>query len=469
MFDRNPPFDEAAETSVIASLLVDPAAATKVAPIVQAGDFFREQHAWTYAACMALWERGETVGQVTVAHELDRRGQLEDVGGLAYLSDLIMDLPTPVGVEHFAAIVKRDAMYRKMIAASYKIAEVAYQGGPNIDDAIAKAEAAVYALRSEIPASEGFVRLSDVLGVVSEAPATEAVMPRSLQVVRTGLRALDALMRGGLKGGSVTYVGAHTSQGKTALMCNIARNAAVAQNARVAIFTLEMSAEELAARILASDARISTDDLERFDYEEDQYHRLWQALAILGNAEVYIDASAALTPSLLRTKCLSLASEKGLDLAVIDYLGLMEPDRETGNRNTDVGKITREIKTLASEMDIAFIVGSQLNRANEGKVPAKADLRDSGNIEQDATNVIFIHREEVYVSREAWEQAHADELNEPYPTGVAQLFVAKQRNGPIGACSVRYRGRYTRFEDFDPPASAPVQGGIPDFMLNGAH
>lgn len=291
-------------------------------------------------------------------------------------------------------------------------------------------------------------------------------MPRSLQVVRTGLKALDALMRGGLKGGSVTFIGAHTSQGKTALMCNIARNAAVTQNARVAIFTLEMTAEELAARILASDARISTDDLERFDYSEQQYHRLWQALDILGNAEVYIDASPALTPSLLRTKCLALASEKGLDLAVIDYLGLMEPDKETGNRNIDVGKITREIKTLASEMDIAFIVGSQLNRANEGKVPAKADLRDSGNIEQDATNVIFIHREEVYVSREAWEQTHADGLNDPYPAGVAQLIVAKQRNGPIGHCDVRYRGRYTRFEDFDAPATAAVQGGIPEFYLN---
>jgi len=255
MFEQLPPHDVQAEESVLASLMVDEEALFKVAPILHPRDFFRESHAWTYEACMALWERNETVNQITVAHELDRRGHLEDIGGLTFLSQLIVDLPTPIGVEHYAGIVKRDATYRQMVGVAATIAQVAYQGGPDLDASLTKAESLIYALRSGERLRD-FVHIRDFLDPYLNPGDADTVAPYGGHL-RTGFGDLDKLL-GGFNPSDLIIVAARTGVGKTSLMLNFARNAAVGQNAKVAIFSLEMAGEQLAQRLLAAESRVDS-------------------------------------------------------------------------------------------------------------------------------------------------------------------------------------------------------------------
>jgi replicative DNA helicase len=417
---------------------------------------------------MALWERGETVGQITVAHELERQGRLEEAGGLSWLSDLILDLPTPVGCEHFAAIVRRDAMYRKMISASMNMAQIAYQAGPDYEKALAKAEQLVYALREEVKVKGGFSHIRDLLGAYMDVPEeTPDARPRALNAVQTGIHALDAILQG-IKQGYLVVIAAQTSIGKTSLMCNLATNVAVAQGGIVALFTLEMPEEQIARRILAGYARVDIGNIERRFYTEDEMNRIMHGTGVLSECSLYLYTLTNATVADIESRCRELARDKGLDLVIIDYLGKITT-KGYGNRNDLVGQQTKALSDMALLLDVPVILGSQLRRLEpEGRRPTLSDLRDSGNIEQDATVVVFIHREDFRVTRKQWEQQHPDVIGEPYPQGQAELIVAKNRNGPTGTATVRYRSRYTKFEDFDLPAAVPVQGGIPDFLRSDA-
>ncbi len=255
MFEQLPPHDIQAEESVVASLMVDDEAIHKIIPIVKPSDFFRETNAWTYEACMALSDRGETINQVTVAHELDRRGHLEDVGGHTFLSELVLNLPTSVGVEHYAAIVRRDAVYRQMLGVATNIAQIAFQGGADLETSLAKAESMVYGLRGG-EASRDFTHISEYLGPFLDPPDAEDSMPYGGHV-RTGLSDLDHML-GGLNPSDLLIVAARTGVGKTALMLNFARNAAIGSHAKVAVFSLEMAGEQLAQRLLAAESRVNS-------------------------------------------------------------------------------------------------------------------------------------------------------------------------------------------------------------------
>lgn len=466
-FDRPMPHDPLAEASVIASMLVDPDAPSKVQKLVAARDFYREHNGWTFDACMALWERGTDVNQITVANELDARGKLEEAGGHVYLSELVNDLATPVGVESWAALVKQCALYRQLISAGMDIVTLGYGAADDYEKSLAKAEASVYALRNEVKTGAGFTLLRELLGTYLDVPESNDGTPRALQTIHTGIRDLDAILMG-LRAGDLVIVGAQTSVGKTALMCNITANTAVTQDARVAFFTLEMTAEQLARRFLAGYSRVTTLQIERREYTENEYARVLTALGILDNASVYIKDARGYTMRDIRRECLELARDKGLDLVVIDYLGKITHESEYGTDNSKVGKVTKAAAELAGDLDVPVILGSQLRRFDRAdQRPNLSDLRDSGNIEQDATVVIFIHREERTMKRQQWEQTHPDFMSEPYPLGMAELSVAKNRNGPLGMALVRYRAAYTKFEDFDLPSKAPVQGLIPAMYLNG--
>ncbi|HWO73598.1 MAG TPA: replicative DNA helicase [Dehalococcoidia bacterium] len=454
MFEQLPPHDIQAEEAVVASLMVDEEAVYKVAPILKPQDFFRESNGWTYEACLALWERNETINQVTVAHELDRRGRLEEVGGLTFLSELVLNLPTPIGVEHYAQIVKRDATYRQMIEAATRIAQIAYQGGPDLDAALSRAESVIYALRSGERVRD-FVHISEFLDPYLNPPDADTVAPFGGNV-RTGLSQLDLLL-GGLNPSDLIIVAARTGVGKTSLMLNFARNAAVGQGAKVAIFSLEMAGEQLAQRLLAAEARVDSARLRLGMHNEVEESRIMHAHGILSSADIYVDDSAALQIPELRAKTIRLKRDHGLDLIIVDYLQLIHGNR-SDNRVQEISYITRSLKELARELDVPIVAGSQLSRAPEQRqphIPMLSDLRESGSIEQDADVVIFIYREEMYIRREEWEALHPDRQAEPYPQGKAQIIVAKHRNGPTGVVEVRFRDSISKFEDFDLPSGEP--------------
>ncbi len=456
MFEQLPPHDIQAEESVVASLLVDDEAIFKIAPVLKPTDFFREANAWTYEASLALWERNEAINQVTVAHELDRRGRLEDVGGLTFLSQLVTDLPTAIGAEHYAEIVKRDAVYRQLVGVAATIAQIGYQGSADLDLALSKAEALVYGLRSGERLHD-FIHIRQFLDPYLNPPDAEAA-PYGGNL-RTGLGELDKLL-GGLNPSDLFIVAARTGVGKTSLMLNLARNAAVGQHAHVAIFSLEMAGEQLAQRLLAAEAEVDSARLRLGLHSEVEESRIMHAHGVLSQAEVYVDDSAALHIPELRAKAMRLKRDEGLDLIVVDYLQLVHGSR-SDNRVQEIGFITRSLKELARELDLPIIAGSQLSRATDQRqphIPMLSDLRESGSIEQDADVVLFIYREEVYVNKDEW-SIRSENVGKPpgqFPAGKAHLIVAKHRNGPTGTVEVRFRDTISKFEDFEQHPGEPL-------------
>jgi replicative DNA helicase len=444
--ERLPPHDIEAEEAVIASLLVDSEAIYKVAVILQPDDFFREKNAWAYEACFALWERNETINEVTVGHELARRDRLEQIGGLAYLSRLVTELPTPIGVEHYAGIVKRDAVYRRLIEAASRITQMAYSGGPDLDGTLSRAESLLLSLSTGKRLSD-FVHIRDVLDGFWEGPGLEAFKGGLQGSVRTGFMDLDTLL-GGLKRADLIVLAARPSLGKTSLALNIARNAAVGQNAKVAIFSLEMAAEQLVQRLLASESGVDSTRLRLGLHTEAEERRVMNALGILSAIDIYVDDSAVQRVTEIRSKALRLHRDKGLDLVIVDYLQLIHGTERGDNRVQEISLISRSLKELARELDVPVIAVSQLSRAPEMRsphIPMLSDLRESGSIEQDADVVVFIYREDVYVRKEDWEMSHPE--GSPYPAGDAQIIVAKHRNGPTGTIHLRFRQKLARFED----------------------
>jgi len=444
--ERLPPHDIEAEEAVIASLLVDSEAIYKVAAILQPDDFFREKNAWAYEACLALWERNETINEVTVDHELARRDRLEQIGGLAYLSRLVTELPTPIGVEHYAGIVKRDAVYRRLIEAASRITQMAYSGGPDLDGTLARAESLLLSLSTGQRLSD-FVHIRDVLDGFWEGPGLEAFKGGLQGNIRTGFMDLDTLL-GGLKRADLVVLAARPSLGKTSLALNIARNAAAGQNAKVAIFSLEMAAEQLVQRLLASESGVDSTRLRLGLHTEAEERRVMNALGILSAIDIYVDDSAVQRVTEIRSKALRLHRDQGLDLVIVDYLQLIHGTERGDNRVQEISLISRSLKELARELDVPVIAVSQLSRAPEMRsphIPILSDLRESGSIEQDADVVVFIYREDVYVRKEDWELAHPE--GNPYPAGDAQIIIAKHRNGPTGTIHLRFRQKLARFED----------------------
>ena len=450
IFERLPPHDIEAEEAVVASLLVDSEAIFHVTPILKPGDFFREKNGWVYEACLELWQRDEAINQITVAHELSRRERLEETGGQTYLGDIIRALPTSIGVEFYAQIVKRDSTYRGLIQAATGILQMAYEAPPEIETVFGRAEDLIQRLRGGESFSD-FVHISQLLQAYLEEDADD-IARRELQTIRTGYNDLDVLL-GGLKRSDLVIVGARPSVGKSAFALGIARNAAVNQRANVAFFSLEMSSEQLAIRLLSSESGVDSTRLRLGQQTELEERRIIRAMGELSEANIWFDDSPMATAASLRAKARRLAGEKGLDLIVIDYLQLMQGEGQPGreNRVQEISYISRMLKGLARELDVPIIALAQLSRAIEQRhprTPLLSDLRDSGSIEQDADVVMFLSREEMYVTPEQWAEQHPELPESAYPKGVAQVIVAKARNGPTGTVELRFREKLAKFEDW---------------------
>ncbi|MFC1925802.1 replicative DNA helicase, partial [Chloroflexota bacterium] len=410
------------------------------------------------------YERTEAINQITVAQELASKGRLEAVGGPAYLSHLVSVLPTSVHAEYYAQIVHRLAVMRHIISAAGQIAAIGYQAEPDVDAALNKAEDILFRLRRGENPRE-FVHIRSVLEQFFEessfsAPVLEGHPPE----VFTGFPALDEIL-GGLQRSDMIILAARPSLGKSTLALNIARNAAIDQRANVAVFSLEMSKEQLVQRLLSSEAEVDSKRTRLGHHTSAEEKRIMNAAGILSEAPIYIDDSPLLKMSELRSKALYLHNEQGIDLVVVDYLQLLRGDGRTDNKVQEVSEISRSLKALARELNAPVLAVSQLSRAVEARtshIPMLSDLRESGSIEQDADIVMFINREEIYYpTQEDWDRQFP---GKPYPKGLATIIVAKHRNGPTGQGVLRFRQRITKFDNAASEQEQEIeQGALPRF------
>ena len=440
-----PPFDVSTEEAVLAALLLDEQAYARVVAILNPNDFFRDAHRWTYDAIENVLARGESVTELTIAHEIERAGHLADVGGEEWLFELTGKHFSATGVEAHARIVARDSAYRRLISVCGEIARLAYAGGPDADGVFATADALLATVRNAVSTGD-FRTLSELLAVFLDDDTEDD----RITAVRSGFMDLDALL-GGFKRGDLVIVAARTGVGKSSLLLNFGRNAAVGQGGTVAFFALEMAAEQIAARLLATEAAVTASRLRMDGHGPDEDARIMHAITVLEGAPFHIDDSATLSVPEIRAKCRRLQADHGLDLVLVDYLQLLRGHTRPGdNRTAELSAITRSLKELARELDVPVVAAAQLSRAVETRtphIPMLSDLRESGSIEQDADIVLFIYREDVYHTAESWEDDHPDQPGRRRPVGLAQLIVAKHRNGPTGTITVRFSDHLAAFTD----------------------
>ena len=448
--DRLLPHDADAEESVVGSILIDGESLNKITSFLKASDFYLAKNRWCYEACLSLADRGEPINQVSVAHELSLRERLEDSGGAAYLGHLVRAVPTSVDVEHYGRIVQQASVMRQLIDAAGEIASIGYAGTADTDSALGRAEDLLFRVRSGRE-SRDFKALREVLDVHMEQTATvDADSDRLKAPVPTGFTDLDRLLGNGLQRSDLIILAARPSLGKSTLAFNAARHAA-GQGARVGIFSLEMSAEQIALRLLSSEANVDGQRLRLGLVSEAEQRRELDAIGTLSELPIYIDDTPIQGVVEMRGKARRLEAEHGLDLIAVDYLQLMSSSdgRRSDNRVQEMGEFSRSLKGLARDLDVALLACSQLSRAPEQRPshrPILSDLRESGSIEQDADVVAFIYREDTYTTREEWEKRNP---TESYPENIAEIDVAKHRNGPTGRVPLFFRKDVVRFENLE--------------------
>jgi replicative DNA helicase len=434
--ERLPPQNIEAEQTVLGSILIDRDAIVRVAGFLKPEDFYREAHRTVYQAALDLFERREPTDFVLLCDELERRGRLELVGGPAYLTSLINMVPTAVNVEYYGHIVERCAILRRLITAGAQIAGVAYDYQHDAEVAVDKAEQILFAL-TQRRRTQDFVAISNVLE--SYFDQIDYIHQHKGQTfgVPSGFKDLDDLT-GGLQRSDLLILAARPGMGKTSLALNMATHAALSGRTPVGVFSLEMSRDQLVQRLICSEAGIDSYRLRTGYIEEGEWGKIAQAIGELSEAPIYIDDTPGISVMELRTKARRLQAEHDVGFIIVDYLQLMQ-GRFTDNRVQEVSEISRSLKALARELNVPVMALSQLNRSVEqrpGNRPQLSDLRESGSIEQDADIVMFIYREEVY-DRESPRK------------GLADLIIAKHRNGPLKDIELRFFSSQTKFADLE--------------------
>lgn len=437
--ERLAPANPEAEQAVLGSLLIDPDAVLSVAPFLKAEDFYQEKNGWIYQAILDLHERREPADLVTLADELERRHQLAEVGGSAYVLDLINAVPTSIHVEYYAHIVERMSVLRSLIRAASQIAQLAYEETTeDIQEVVDRAEQIIFGV-AENRTRRDLLPVRAIMGDVVDRIDFLYRHRGEILGVPAGFKLIDRIL-GGFQKSDLIILAARPGVGKTSLALSMAQNAARRYGQRVAIFSLEMSKEQLVQRLLAAETGIDSQRLRLGDiHGEEEWHKLMEAANALSEALIYIDDTPALSAMELRTKARRLHAEYGLDMIVVDYLQLMQGDRRSENRVQEISYISRALKGLARELNVPVLALSQLSRAVEGrqdKRPILSDLRESGSIEQDADVVMFIYREEMYVE-------------DTERQNIADVIVAKHRNGPTGTVSLYFRKELTQFRDLE--------------------
>ena len=437
--DRLPPHDISAEESVIGSLLIDGESVSSISAWLDHTDFYGEKNRWCFEAALDLFHRGEAINQITLSHELSVRDRLEEIGGSAYLSHLVMVVPTSVHIEYYARIVQRTSIMRQLITAGGRISELGLnESDAQVDAVLSKAEDALIRVRSNYQTSD-FTHIRQGMDEYLErgaAMTTDGIQPR-VSPVSTGFDGIDNLLGNGMQRSDMIVVAARPSMGKSALALNIARSAAGDGN-RVGIFSLEMSREQVEARLLSAESGLDSYRLRTGLMSLAEENAVLDAVGALSDLPLYTDDTPVQTIAEMRSKARRMESEQGLDLLIIDYIQLIGGNRRSENRVQEMSEISRSIKGMARDLDVPVIACSQLNRAIELRPnhrPLLSDLRESGAIEQDSDVVAFIHREDAYVNEEDWQKRNPAEQ---YPRNIAEIIVAKHRNGPTGSVRLRF-------------------------------
>ena len=431
--ERLPPQSIEAEEAVLGSILIDPDAIIRVAAMLKPEDFYREKHGWVYETALILHERREPIDFLTVCDELERRGQLAEVGGATFITTLINVVPTSIHVEHYARIVERTATRRRLIEAAGQIAALAYQEAEDVDEVVDRAEQVLFGV-SERRISRELVPIKQVLSEYYDRIEYLTRHRGEMIGIPTGFTDIDKLL-GGLQRSDLVILAARPSAGKTSLALSFAHNSAKKWGQRVAFFSLEMSDEQVVQRLIAAETGINAQRLRRGDIEQDEWGRFMKATSDLAETHIYIDDTPSISALELRTKARRLHAEIGVDLIVVDYLQLMRGDFRAENRVQEIASISRALKALARELNVPVLAISQLSRGVESRTdkrPILSDLRESGALEQDADVVIFIYRDEMYNE------------NTERPN-IADIMVAKHRNGPTGSVSLYFRKELAQF------------------------
>ncbi|HET9947754.1 MAG TPA: replicative DNA helicase, partial [Longimicrobiales bacterium] len=456
VFDRTPPYSLEAETAVLGGMLIDREAVTRAVEHLDEGMFYREANRRLYRAMVRLFERGDVIDPITVQDELKKTHELDAAGGIDYLAALVDAVPTAANLEYHARIVRDKALLRRLIEqASQIIRDVYDQGEREVDEILDQAEARIFQV-AESHKREGFVWIKEILWSAFEHIERLQESSTGVTGVPTGFPDLDRLTTG-LQKGDLCIVAARPSMGKTSFAMNIAANAAIAENRPVAIFSLEMSSEQLVQRLLCAEGRIDAQKLRRGKLSQEEHQRLAAAAGHLNTAPIWIDDQPGANVLEIRAKARRLQSElrsdgKDLAMVLIDYMQLMSGTTQAESRVQEVSQISRGLKALARELEVPVMALSQLSRGPEqrtDKRPMLSDLRESGSIEQDADLVMFLYRPEYYAPAEKREELE----------GKAELIIGKQRNGPTGVIQLYFNKAYTRFDSVLPgPGGAPGDG-----------
>lgn len=434
--EKLPPYNLEAEQAVLGAILLDNTAIHKALEVFDPDDFYRKSHQKIFDAMLELIDRGDAVDLLVLRDELERRRALDEIGGPAYLAALVDQVPTAANIEFHTKIVHEKAIARNLLNASIEIATRCYDDSEDVNDILEDAEQKIFSI-SEGKIKQGFTTLEEIVRKGFEHIEELAERKSLVTGVSTGFVELD-YMTSGLQPSDLIIIAARPSVGKTALGLNMAQHMGVREKIPIALFSLEMSKEQLGIRLLCAESRLNSHNVRIGKLDDEDWQRLAHASEVLSKAPIYIDDTPALSILEMRAKAKRLKLEKDLGIVIVDYLQLMQARRRHENRQQEITEISRSLKALAKELDVPVVALSQLSRAVEqrtDKRPQLSDLRESGAIEQDADVVMFIYRPEVYGIEGA--------------EGLAELIIGKQRNGPVGSVQLAFIKEYTRFENLE--------------------
>lgn len=433
---KTPPHNLESEQCVIGSIIMEEETMVPVAEILDIEDFYIDAHKVIYESMLELNNERKPIDMVTVSNRLKEKGYLDQVGGVTYLTSITNMIPTTSNVKVYAEIVKKNSTLRKLIKASNDIISMGYEASHSLDDILNVAEKKIFDI-SQDRMSEDFKTISEVLTSVTAMIEDVYSKGSDLTGLDTGFIDLNKKL-GGFHKSDLILIAARPGMGKTAFALNLVANAAIRSKASVAVFSLEMSKEQLVQRLLSSQSNVALDSISKGKIADDEWKKLTDAMTILSSSGIFIDDTPGIKVSEIRSKCRKLKMEKGLDMIMIDYLQLMEADGRADNRQQEVSKISRSLKILAKEMNCPVVALSQLSRNTEsGKdhTPKLSDLRDSGAIEQDADIVMFIYRDEYYTKMETKKK------------DLAEIIIAKNRHGEISNIELVWIGKIQKFSN----------------------
>lgn len=433
---RIKPHNSEAEQSVIGSMLMDRDVITDVADLLSKDDFYNAQYGLLFENMVELYNEGRPVDMVTLSDRLKMKDIPEDLCSPAYIANILAAVPTSANARHYAQIVQDKSMLRKMISLTDGISTDCYNDSKMVNDILEDAESKIFKLVQNREGAEEFTPISKiVINVVSEVE--EAARNKGkVTGLSTGFRDLDNMLTG-MHGGELILVAARPAMGKTAFVLNIAHDLAVVHKVPVAMFSLEMSKEQLVSRVIAIDAMVDSKSMKLGNMVDDDWDKFIESVDYISRAPLFIDDNSAITINELRSKCRKLKQTQDIGIIIIDYLQLMSPSRSVESRQQFIAEVSRALKNIARELNVPIIALSQLSRAVDSRPdhkPVLSDLRESGSIEQDADVVMFIYRDEYY----------NPETTKPQ---TAEIIIAKQRAGETGSVDLRWIGKYTKFAD----------------------